>query len=82
MKSYKLVLLFRDIKRITSQLSNLEKISKSMETDVLTYKTMFEENNATMENLSEKVDVKISKLNDLLQEFDVEGKKLEIVISN
>ena len=51
-------------------------MSKSMETDVLTYKTMFEENNATMENLSEKVDVKISKLNNLLQEFDVKGKKL------
>ena len=68
--------MFRDIRKITSQLSDLEKKSTVMEADFLNYKTLFEESNITMEKISEKLDSKISELTDLLEEFDIKGKNV------
>ena len=45
-----------------------------METDITTYKTMFEENNTTLVTMSEDIDMQISKFSDRLDEFDVKGK--------
>ena len=68
--------MFRDIRKITSQLSDLEKKSTVMEADFLNYKTLFEESNITVEKISEKLDSKISELTDLLEEFDIKGKNV------
>ena len=77
MKNYQSCkLLFRDIRKITSQLSDLEKKSTVIEADFLNYKTLFEESNITVEKISEKLDSKISELTDLLEEFDIKGKNV------
>ena len=64
----------RNIQNSVSRLSDLERLSRSMEQDIISYKTMFEKNNYTLAIMSENVEDQIFSLSGRLEELDLQGK--------